>query len=97
MVLCQEIDDFLTLANIYTVDPYFRVPLFIQFTYVSVWWQWDRNQNRGDFFRKPGESRWAACGSDLRHCAAVSGRRFSGQSALMRAARRDSLRETVFL
>ena len=82
LVLCQEIDVFLTLANIYTADPYFRVPLFIQFTYVSVWWQWDRKQNNGGFFRDAGERRWAACadglGSDLRHSAAVSRRRFSG-------------------
>jgi hypothetical protein len=47
LVLCQEIDVFLTVANIYG-HPYFRVPLFIGFTYVSVWWQWDRNE-LGDF------------------------------------------------
>jgi hypothetical protein len=53
-VLCQEIDVFLTLFNIYTADPYFRVPLFIQFTYVSVWWQWDRKQNTAGFFPRRG-------------------------------------------
>jgi hypothetical protein len=82
LVLCQEIDVFLTLANIYTAGPYFRVPLFIQFTYVSVWWQWDRKQNGGDFFRGAGERRWAACAadlcSDLRHSAAVSRRQYPG-------------------
>jgi hypothetical protein len=49
------------LANIYTADPYFRVPLFVQFTYVSVWWQWDRKQNTGGFFCDAGARRWAAC------------------------------------
>jgi hypothetical protein len=82
LVLCQEIDIFLTLANIYTADPYFRVPLLMEFTYVSVWWQWDRKQNTRGFFRGTGERRWVACadgsGFELRHSAAVSRRRSSG-------------------
>ena len=73
----------------------------MQFTYVSDSWQWDRRRNARIFFGcgEPGpssayETRLVlACGIPPRNGNSP----FSRQSALIRAASRDNLRDTVFL
>ena len=73
----------------------------MQFTYVSDSWQWDRRRNARIFFGsearglrppvKPGPFSPAAFRRGTKTAP------FSSQSALIRAASRDNLRDTVFL
>jgi hypothetical protein len=68
---------------------------------MSDWWQVGLKTELREFLCRLKAVRWTAseikADANLRHSAAGALAQNSDQSALIRAARRESLRETVFL